>query len=123
MVFLAAYTLSIMTRQKLKSPALAYATDFIDFVRRALPELKRRNVRVITNAGGLNPRACRAKVFEVAAELGVSGLRVGVVEGDDLLPRLAGLVAGGHELRNMDTGEALAPAPDKVTSSNACPGA
>ena len=123
MDYLAEVTLSIMMRQKLKAPALGYATDFIDFVRRALPELKRRNVRVITNAGGLNPRACRAKVFEVAAELGVSGLRVGVVEGDDLLPRLAGLVAGGHELRNMDTGEALAPHLDKVTSANAYLGA
>jgi len=123
MDYLAEVTLSIMMRQKLRDPALGYATDFIDFVRRVLPELRRRNVRVLANAGGLNPRACREKIFEVARELGVSGVRVGVVEGDDLLPRLPELIAAGHELRNMDSGEPLAPLADRVTSANAYLGA
>lgn len=123
MDYLAEVTLSIMMRQKLKRPELGYATDFIDFVRRVLPELRERGVRVLTNAGGLNPRACREKIFEVARELGVSGLRVGVVEGDDVLPRLPELVEAGHELANMDTGEPIAPLLDKFTSANAYLGA
>lgn len=123
MDYLAEVTLSIMMRQKLRDPSLGYATDFIDFIRRALPELAARNVRVLTNAGGLNPRACREKIFEVARELGVRGVRVGVVEGDDLLPRLKDLAAAGHELRNMDTGEPIAGILDKVTSANAYLGA
>jgi hypothetical protein len=123
MDYLAEVTLSIMMRQKLKAPALGYATDFIDFVRRALPRLVEKNVRVVTNAGGLNPRGCREQVFAVARELGLEGVRVGVVEGDDLLPRLGELVAAGHELRNMDTGEPLAPHLDRVTSANAYVGA
>ena len=123
MDYLAEVTLSIMMRQKLKNPKLGYATDFIGFIRRVLPELKERNVRVITNAGGLNPKACRNRIFEVAKELGVTGLRVGVVEGDDLLPRLKELTAAGHELKNMDTGEPLAPHLDKVMSANAYLGA
>ena len=123
MDYLAEVTLSIMMRQKLKNPKLGYATDFIGFIRRVLPELAERNVRVLTNAGGLNPRACRNRIFEVARDLGVQGLRVGVVEGDDLLPRLKELIAAGHSLANMDTGEPLAPIVDQVMSANAYLGA
>jgi hypothetical protein len=123
MDYLAEVTLSIMMRQKLKNPKLGYATDFIGFIRRVLPELKERNVRVLTNAGGLNPKACRNRIFEVARDRGIKGLRVGVVEGDDLLPRLKDLIAAGHALENMDTGEPLAPVVDKVMSANAYLGA
>jgi len=123
MDYLAEVTLSIMMRQKLRDPETGYARDFIGFVQRVLPELRERNVRVIANAGGLNPRACRARLFDVARELGVSGVRIGVVEGDDVLPRLAELVEDGHELANMETGEPLAPLVDRVTSANAYLGA
>jgi len=123
MDYLAEVTLSIMARQKLDNPERGYARDFIGFIRRVLPELKERGVRVLTNAGGLNPAACRDRIFEVARELGIRGLRVGVVEGDDLLPRLKELIAAGHALENMDTGEPLAPLVDKVMSANAYLGA
>lgn len=123
MDYLAEVTLSIMMRQKLRDPAAGYATDFIDFVRRALPDLVAKNVRVITNAGGLNPAACRRKVFEVARQLGVTGFRVGVVEGDDLLARLPDLVAAGHPLANLETGEPIASVLPRVSSANAYIGA
>lgn len=123
MDYLAEVTLSIMMRQKLKNPQAGYATDFIDFVRRALPMLVEKGVRVVTNAGGLNPRACREKVFEVARSLGISGLRVGTVEGDDLLARLPSLLASGHAMKNMDSGAPLAEVVDRVTSANAYLGA
>jgi hypothetical protein len=123
MDYLAEVTLSIMMRQKMRNPELGYATDFIDFIRRVLPELKERNVRVLTNAGGLNPKACREKIFEVARELGVEGVRVGVVEGDDLMPRLQELIDSGHPLNNMDSGEPLAPLADQALNVNAYLGA
>ena len=123
MDYLAEVTLSIMMRQKLRDPSKGYATDFIDFIRRVLPELKERNVRVITNAGGLNPGACREAIFEVARELGVEGVRVGIVEGDDILGRLGDLLEAGHEMKNMDNGEALEPLIDKFSSANAYLGA
>jgi Acyclic terpene utilisation family protein AtuA len=123
MDYLAEVTLSIMMRQKLKHPDQGYATDFVSFIRRILPEALERNVRILTNAGGLNPRACRRRIFEVARELGISGLRVGVVEGDDVLGRLPGLIAAGHPLANMDTGEPLAPHVDRLMSANAYLGA
>jgi hypothetical protein len=123
MDYLAELTLSIMMRQKLKNPELGYATDFIDFIRRVLPEVRERNVRIVANAGGLNPKACRAKVFEAARELGLSGIRVGVVEGDDLLPRLRELIKAGHQLCNLDTEQPLEPIAARVTSANAYLGA
>lgn len=123
MDYLAEVTLSIMMRQKLKNPSLGYATDFVDFARRVLPEIREKNIRVLTNAGGLNPRACRARLFEVARELGVTGLKIAVIEGDDILARLPELVAAGHALKNMETGEPIAPVLAKVTSANAYLGA
>jgi len=123
MDYLAEVTLSIMMRQKLKDPSAGYARDFIDFVRRVLPELAQRGVRVLTNAGGLNPHACRARILEVARELGLSSIRVGIVEGDDLLARLGDLVAAGHRLENMDTGEPIAEHLGMMSSANAYLGA
>jgi len=121
--YLAEVTLSIMMRQMLRNPALGYATDFIDLIARILPELQQRKVRLLTNAGGLNPHACRERIFEVARDLGVKGLRVGVVEGDDVMPRLPELIEAGHELANMETGAPMSTIVDQVTSANAYLGA
>ncbi len=121
--YLAEVTLSIMMRQKLRDASLGYATDFLDFLRRALPLLVEKNVKVISNAGGLNPAECRKRVFELARELGIRELRVGIVEGDDLLARLPDLLARGHRLENLETGQPLAGVMDRVTSANAYLGA
>lgn len=121
--YLAEVTLSIMMRQKLRDPRAGYATDFLDFVRRALPLLVANGVKVVTNAGGLNPRACRERVFAIARELGIGDLRVGIVEGDDLLGRLPELVAAGHPMTNLDTGAPLSSVLEQVTSANAYIGA
>ena len=78
----------------------------------------------MTNAGGLNPAGCRDEVFRLARELGIGGLKVGIVVGDDLLPRMAGLRAAGHHLAHMDTGEWLCRVPHaKVLSANVYLGA
>ena len=122
MDYLAEVTLSIMMRQKLKNPELGYATDFVDFVERVLPEVSERGIRILANAGGLNPRACRARVLEVARKLGLE-VQVGVVEGDDLTPRLGDLIGAGHAMKNMETGEPMATVVDQVTSANAYLGA
>lgn len=121
--YLSEVTLSIMMRQKIRDPKQGYATDFIGLIRRVLPEIKERNVRILTNAGGLNPTACRARLLEVARELGVKDVRVGVVEGDDVFARLPELIAAGHRMENLDTGEPLATIADKMMSANAYLGA
>jgi hypothetical protein len=122
--YLAEVTLSIMMRQRLRDPHKGYATDFIGFLRRALPVLAEKGIRVVTNAGGLNPSGCRDEVFKLARELGIRGLKVGIVEGDDLLPRLKNLCAAGHHLAHMDSGDWLCRvAHNKVLSANVYLGA
>lgn len=123
MDYLAEVTLSIMMRQKLENSDLGYATDFTQFVRRVLAELQERSVCVITNAGGLNPQGCRQEILAIARQLGLKGVRVGVVEGDNLHPRLTELIAAGHTMSNMETGEPMSQVVEKVTSANAYLGA
>ncbi len=117
---LAEVTMSILQKQKERDPKLGYARDFVGAVESILPAIAKRGVRVIANAGGVNPPACAEAIRGVADRGGVRGdVRVGVVTGDDLLPRLDELIAAGHELRNMDSGEPIADVRDRVLSANA----
>ena len=124
MDYLAEVTMSIMQKQKSRDPRLGYAKDFVPLMERILPVVVERGIRVTANAGGVNPRACAEAVAAVARRLGLGGrLRIGVVTGDDLLDRLDGLLARGHELRNLDTHGALRDVRDRVQSANAYLGA
>ena len=118
--YLAEVTMSILQKQKERDPNMGYARDFIGAIDSVLPAIASRGVRVIANAGGVNPPACAAAVRQVADKRGLgSALRIGVVTGDDLLPRLDELIDGGHPLANMETGEPLASVRDRVLSANA----
>jgi hypothetical protein len=118
--YLAEVTMSILQKQKERDPKMGYARDFVGAIESVLPAVAKRGVRVIANAGGVNPPACAAAIRAVAQKHGVSGdIRIGVVTGDDLLPRLDELIAGGHPLKNMETGEALSTVRDRVLSANA----
>ncbi len=118
--YLAEVTMSILQKQKERDPTLGYARDFIGAVESVLPAVAERGVRVIANAGGVNPPACAEAVRAVAARAGKSEqLHIGVVTGDDLLPRLDDLIADGHALANMETGEPLSTVRDRVLSANA----
>jgi hypothetical protein len=118
--YLAEVTMSILQKQKERDPNLGYARDFIGAIESVLPAILGRGVRVVANAGGVNPPACARALQELARGAGAAGrLRIGVVTGDDLLPRIDELVAAGHELRNMDTGEPLSTVRDRVLSANA----
>ena len=118
--YLAEVTMSILQKQKERDPKMGYARDFIGAIESVLPAVANRGVRVIANAGGVNPPACADAVREVARKHGVADkLRIGVVTGDDLLPRIDELIAGGHALANMETGEPLSTVRDRVLSANA----
>jgi len=119
--YLAEVTMSILQKQKERDPAMGYARDFVGAVESVAQAVAQRGggVRIVANAGGVNPGACAAAVRAVLAKHGADGVKIGVVTGDDLLPRLDELLAGGHELRNMDTGESLATVRDRVLSANA----
>ncbi|HEX8726505.1 MAG TPA: acyclic terpene utilization AtuA family protein [Gemmatimonadaceae bacterium] len=118
--YLAEVTMSILQKQKERDPKMGYARDFIGAVESVLGAVVERGVRVIANAGGVNPPACAEAVRAVAAKAGVQDrLKVGVITGDDLLPALDALIAAGHALANMETGEPLTTVRDRVLSANA----
>lgn len=124
MDYLAEVTMSILQKQHSRDARLGYARDFPPLMERLLPRLVKRGIRVISNAGGVNPQACADAVVAAARKLGLAGkVRVGVVSGDDLLPRLDHLIARGHALKNLDSGRPLTDVRPRVGSANAYLGA
>jgi hypothetical protein len=118
--YLAEVTMSILQKQKERDPSLGYARDFVGAVESVLPAITERGVKVVANAGGVNPPACAAAIKMLAKSKQLDGrLRIAVVTGDDLLGRLDELIDSGHKLANMDTGESLETVRDRVLSANA----
>jgi hypothetical protein len=115
--YLAEVTMSILQKQRSRDPKTGYARDFVDMIARVLPDLKQRRIRVIANAGGVNPTACKDAVLDVAKRQGIS-VSVATVAGDDIMERLDSFLARGIELKNMDTGEPLAAIWANVQSAN-----
>lgn len=116
--YLAEVTMSILAAQRAKDPAAGYATDFVQIMmKEALPTLKLRGIRIVANAGGVNPLACRDALLALAGELGIE-LKVGVVLGDGLAARANEFAAAG--VSEMFSG---APFPKRVASVNAYLGA
>lgn len=118
MDYLAEVTMSIMQKQRMRNEKFGYARDFVDVIEATLHEIKNDGVKVISNAGGVNPRACKDAILEVAKNAGVTGLKVAVVDGDDILPGLDQLIDQGHLLKNMETGEAITTVKDDLLSAN-----
>ncbi|HEX2723132.1 MAG TPA: acyclic terpene utilization AtuA family protein [Gemmatimonadaceae bacterium] len=117
--YLAEVTMSILQKQKERDASMGYARDFVGAVESVLPAVLERGVRVIANAGGVNPPACATAVRALTSSSNSDGLRIAVVTGDDLLGRVDELIDSGHALTNMDTGEPLASIRDRVLSANA----
>lgn len=118
--YLAEVTMSILQKQRDRDPSAGYARDFVTQMERILPDVAERGIRVISNAGGVNPRACAAAVRAAAERLGVGDrIRIALVVGDDLLDRLEPLGAEGESFANMDTGRPLTDVLGAVRSANA----
>jgi hypothetical protein len=116
--YLAETTMAILAAARMKRPELGYATDFVDVAMQpVLAEIAARGIRVVSNAGGIHPRACVAALEAVIAAAGLP-LKVAVVEGDDVSAQLPALAGAGT--RDMFSGEAL---PERVLSANAYLGA
>jgi hypothetical protein len=118
--YLAELTMSILAVQRRRDPQAGFATDFLDVLERLGPHLLARpKLKIVTNASGMNPAACALKTQAILAKSGLSERRIAVVTGDDLLPRLDELLAAGHSLTHLDTGEPLASVRERVVSANA----
>ncbi len=122
--YLAEVTMSIMQKQRARDPRAGYARDFVTLMERVFPACVARDIRVVTNAGGVNPAECARAVAAAGRRAGAGGRgRIGVVTGDDLMERLDELLATGHALEHMETGEPLDTIRDQVRSANVYLGA
>ena len=116
--YLAEVTMSILQKQRQADPNLGYARDFPPLIARIAKPMRERGVTVIANAGGVNPVACAREVVRVAP-----GLKVAVVLGDDVFPRIDEFLGKGYAMRDMDTGEPIAGIRNQILSANAYIGA
>src|SRR5437868_422054 len=102
--YLAELTMSILALQRQRDPSAGFATDFLDVLRRLGPILKNQpNLKIVTNAGGMNPAGCAAQAQTILHQAGLADRRIATVSGDDLLPELEPPPAAGIPLSNLDT--------------------
>lgn len=122
--YLAELTMSILARLREKDPNAGYAADFLTVLQSLAHTLAQQpQLRIVTNGGGMNPRACAVAAAKILAAANLGDTRIGVVDGDDLLPRLADLQAAGCPFENLDTGEPLSALKQPIVSANAYLGA
>jgi hypothetical protein len=118
--YLAELTMSILAGARLKKPELGYATDFVSVAMKAvLKDVVKQGIRVVSNAGGVNPQGCADALAALAAEQGVA-LKIAVVSGDDVSPLLPQLRQSQPPVRELQSGAAL---PERVLTANAYLGA
>lgn len=122
--YLAELTLSILARLREKDPQAGYAADFLEVIESLCPALYLQpQLKIVTNAGGMNPRACAIAAGGILANHGSGDRQVGVVTGDDLLDRIEEIQGVGCVLANLDTGQPLAELTEPIVSANAYLGA
>lgn len=122
--YLAEVTMSIVQKQRQRDPNAGYARDFVTLMREILPDCVEKNIKVLSNAGGVNVTGCAEAIRDTAIDLGLTGrVKIGVVTGDDILGRLDEFAENGVEITNMETGEPLSAVRDKVQAANVYLGA
>lgn len=118
MDYLAEVTMSIMQKQKEHNPEYGYARDFIQVATELLPDIREKGIKIITNAGGVNPEACKDTILSLAREKGYNDLVIAVIDGDDILDRVRTLNEKGHTLANMEDGRPISDIIDRLLSAN-----
>ena len=118
MDYLAEVTMSILQKQKSRNSKLGYATDLIELMKRLLPVTSKKNIKIITNGGGVNPVGCANAIIEMAKTLDIGKLTVAVVVGDDIINSIDEIINKGCNLNNMESGEPISTIKDKLLSAN-----
>lgn len=118
MDYLAEVTMSILQKQNRRDPKLGYAKDLIPLIADILPDCVDKNIKIITNGGGVNPKACSEAILDSARKMGIKELKIGVVTGDGILGRIDEFRSKGIEFRNMETGENIETVADRLSSAN-----
>jgi hypothetical protein len=115
--YLAEITMSLLARARARKPELGYVPDFVEAIAPLLPEIKQKGIRIVSNAGGINPQAAATALRRKAEEVGIT-LNIAVVTGDDLTSRADEIRAAG--VTEMFSGAVM---PEKLTTMNAYLGA
>src|SRR5580692_3898021 len=122
--YLAELTMSILAYQKSRNPAAGWVTDFEIVLRDLVPSLRAQpGLKIVTNAGGMNPQGCAAAISRILVEAGLPDVAIGIVTGDDLLPRLDELSRAGETSAHFETAESIDVVRNRVISANAYLGA
>lgn len=104
---LAELTLAILQKDRQKDPTKGYPRDITKTMQSLLPYVKSKGIKLITNAGGINPQGAKDEIIRVAKELGIDGIKIAIITGDDIYHRLDELQEKGISLKNYDTDEEL----------------
>ena len=121
--YLAEITMSILEKQKRRDPSLGYTRDFVPLTVRLFPQLIEKGIRVISNAGGVNPTACAEAVIAGAREQGLGGVKVAVVHGDGIFDRLDEMLKRGVRFDDMESGRGVEEIRSRLLSANVYLGA
>ncbi len=122
--YLAELTLGILSHQRAKDPAAGFVTDFPETLDRLAPFLEEPHaLRIVTNAGGLNPASCAIASGRHLGRSGLGGLQIGVVTGDDVLEQIPEWLKSGVALDHLETGEPLVMDADRLQSASVYLGA
>lgn len=117
--YLAEITMSILQKQLARDPRAGFATDFLGVIKRGACDIVERGVKVVANAGGINPEGCAQAVAATLQSSGYGGrMKIGVVTGDDITSRIDEFLERGVDLKNLDTGEPLSAVRRQVQSAN-----
>ncbi len=121
--YLAEITMSVLQKQRQRKPEAGYATDFVELLKTIMPQCQEKGIKILANAGGVNPSACVEAIKATLLEIGLKGIKIAMVDGDDLLPQVQQLIDEGEPFTNLDTGANVADIRNRITSANAYTGA
>ena len=121
--YLAEVTMSILQKQKERDATQGYARDFVTLAARLFPQLIEKDIKIVSNAGGVNPGACAEAVVQAARDAGLQGAKVAVIDGDDIFDRLDEMTGREVSFDDMDSGESIETVRDRILSANVYLGA
>lgn len=116
---LAELTMAILLKDKMKDSSKGYTKDITTSMKALLPYVKEKGIKLLTNAGGMNPEGAYEEVIRVVNELGITGLKIAVVTGDNIKDRHSEFQSKGVSFEHMETGESFDRVQNQILFSNA----
>jgi Acyclic terpene utilisation family protein AtuA len=120
---LAELTMAILVKDKRKNEQAGYTKDLPLQMKALLPFVKEKGIKLLTNGGGINPLGAQQEILRVAREMGMTGLKVAVVTGDNVLDRIPEFLEKGYPLNHLETGDEVKVVQDRLQFANAYIGA